>query len=159
MLMAENENIIVAMDEEGGIGKNGSIPWNLSNDLALFRFLTYGKTLAVGRKTYENMGPLENRRIYVLSESGNFDASPKDVHWVQNRENMHFKAQGPIWVAGGESIYKQFIGESENVYLSQIPGTYDCDTFFPKEKLNDYRLVSTVSMKGFDLCRYELIQN
>jgi len=153
--MAENENIVVAMDEEGGIGKDGSIPWNFPNDLALFRLLTYGKTLVVGRKTYEDMGPLENRRIYVLSESGDFDSSPNDVHQVKSREALHFKAQEQVWIAGGESVYEQFIGKSENIYLSRVPGTYDCDTFFPKEKLDDYRLVSAVSLEGFDLCRYK----
>lgn len=149
---AKGTNIIAAVDEEGGIGKDGKIPWKIAEDMYLFRLLTYGYNLLVGRKTYESMGPLEGRQFYVLSESGDFDNSPPNIHWIQDLQGMKV----PTWIAGGESVYKQFIGKAENVYLSRIPGTYDCDTFFPEEGLSEYDRVSEVQVKNFTLQRYQL---
>ena len=149
-------NIIAAVDNEGGIGKNGSIPWRKQNDLRMFRLLTYGKTMMVGRRTYENMGPLDGRRVYVLSESGNFDYSPDNVLWVRGPEAVHLVDE-EVWIAGGASVYQRFIGEAKNVYLSRIPGNYNCDTFFPEDELEEnYEPISKVEVHGFDLWRYTL---
>ncbi len=68
-------SLIVAMDRRGGIAKNGQVPWRLSADLKLFKRLTQGHTLLVGRKTYESMGRnLPGRRMLILTHQSDFQA-------------------------------------------------------------------------------------
>jgi dihydrofolate reductase len=61
-------NIIVAANNQNGIGFENSIPWKNKNDMQFFRMMTYGKAVYMGRKTYESIGkPLNSRINCVLS--------------------------------------------------------------------------------------------
>ena len=71
-------SILVAADEGGGIGKNGRLPWHLSDDLKNFRRLTMGHHVLMGRRTYEAVtGKLPGRKLLVLSRDPDFD--PEDA--------------------------------------------------------------------------------
>ena len=62
-------SLIVAMDEDSRIGKNGKLPWHIPEDLKHFRFLTLHKPIIMGRKTYESIGkPLDMRTNIILSK-------------------------------------------------------------------------------------------
>ena len=62
-------HLIWAQDTNGGIGKNGKLPWHISEDLKKFKSLTYNSTVIMGRKTWDSLPikPLPNRRNFVLS--------------------------------------------------------------------------------------------
>jgi len=145
--------IIAAADDDFGIGKDGDIPWNVPGDFQFFKAMTYGSTLIVGRKTYENIGGLSGRDFIVLSESREGEEyvdSFNEAYWryqtLQSEE---------VWVAGGQSIYENYVGIADSIFLSRIPGTYDCDTFFPEEKLDQYYdPVAKIPAEGFDVIRY-----
>src|SRR5512139_3630480 len=65
-----NISLIVAMDEERGIGKGGKVPWHLKADLQRFKALTMGHHLIVGRKTWESIGrPLAGRVMVIITRS------------------------------------------------------------------------------------------
>jgi len=65
--------LIAAMDKNGLIGNNNTIPWHIPNDLAYFRRTTWGKTFIMGRKTYESIGkPLPNRENVILTTNKNY---------------------------------------------------------------------------------------
>ena len=76
-----NISIIVAMSKNRVIGKNNTMPWHLSDDLKNFKSVTTGKTVIMGRLTYESIGkPLPNRKNIVLSRNlKNSDVSEQNI--------------------------------------------------------------------------------
>lgn len=159
--------IIAAVDEDFGIGKDGDIPWRVLGDFQFFKSMTYGSTVVCGRKTYENMKGLTGRRFVVLtSDESREDAGPVEdehgrlsgVRFVHSFDNLFMNLMStpkPIWICGGASLYEEAIGKSKTVYLSHIPGTHGCDTFFPKDELEEkYEPIAKVPCEGFEMIRY-----
>ena len=148
-------NMIVAVDEKGGIGKNNTLPWHLPDDLKRFAKLTKGNgnnAIIMGRKTYESIGkPLPGRVNIVMSQTMTPDtmeepaisvsttnslskfyvfSSKNDVIQFCKKQNFDM-----IWVIGGSSIYKEFINDITYLYLTEIHSDFKCDTFF----VDDYK--------------------
>ena len=132
-------NIIVAMDERRGIGKNNLLPWNIPSDLKYFSKLTKGSgnnAVIMGRNTYHSIGRLlpkrkniilSNNRYYCVEDGGKLLFSYDEVIDYLKTQNFD-----EVWVIGGSSIYNLFLERDvDNVYITQIPGDYSCDTFFP----------------------------
>jgi len=149
-------NIIVAVDEDFGIGKNGQMPWHLRADLKHFRKITTTapsrKTNAVimGRKTWESIPtrfrPLDKRINLVLSRKKLFNL-PKDVFSAESFQagldlvsQEHARDIGAVFVIGGAQVYKTALmhPECQNIFLTKIYKNFKCDTFFPNQ-LNDFR--------------------
>jgi len=124
--------MIVAVDDENGIGKDGKLLWSIPEDLARFKALTMGGVLFMGRGTYDSIGKaLPGRKTCVLSGDPSF--SPGDCTVINNlHEFMELAAnEDNAWVVGGESIYKEFLSHVDLLYVTQVTGTYGADTFFP----------------------------
>ena len=162
--------VIAAANENFGIGKEEEIPWDVPGDFQFFKSMTYGCTVVVGRKTFENIGMLPGRRFVVLtSDETKEGAGPqrdengriRSVEYAHSFEQAFAKCLNrelPIWIAGGQSLYEHYVGKSKDVFLSRISGTHNCDKFFPKEKFeNCYEPVSRVPAKGFEMTRYTKI--
>ena len=128
-----NIDMIWAQDKNGGIGKNGKLPWNISEDLQNFKKVTLGYPIIMGRKTWESLPfkPLPNRRNIVLSSQK-----------VDNTETYHsideclgaLNSEGveKIFVIGGRSIYKSFYPKASGLHSTIISEIVeDIDTFFP----------------------------
>ena len=122
-----NYKIIVAVDEKGGIGKDNKIPWNYPEDLQYFSEITKGNgknSVIMGRKTWDSLPkkykPLPHRNNIVLSKVG-YSKKNCDTEIDFYDEN---------WVIGGSQIYNLFLPEVSHIYLTKIPGDYNCDTFF-----------------------------
>lgn len=131
-------SIIVAADEQNGIGKNNELLCHLPADLKYFKQTTSGHCILMGRKTYESIGkPLPNRTNIVLSADPNLKidgckvvASIEAAITIAKQQN-----ETELFITGGGSIYKQYLSEVNRVYLTRIHHTFDADTFFPE--LND----------------------
>lgn len=128
--------IIVAMAENGVIGNNNKIPWNLSSDLKRFAELTTGHTLIVGRKTHESIiqklgHPLPNRKTIVITRQKNYSAPECEIasSW---EEAKSIAGTGEIFVIGGAEVYSLAIPEAETIYLTIIHCSCKGDAFFPK---------------------------
>ena len=139
-----NIELIWAQDEQGGIGKNGKLPWQISEDLKNFKKITSGFPVIMGRKTWNSLPfkPLPNRRNIVLSSS-----MVKGVETYESIQNCINKLENEsvkrIFIIGGESIYKAFYAHASVLHLTTIyQETYGVDVFFPistnsiKEKFN-----------------------
>lgn len=154
-------SLVVAVDQEFGIGKNNTMPWRLPSDLKYFSDVTTGvqdqqKTNAVimGRKTWESLPekhkPLKNRVNIVLSRDEGL-LLPLDVLLANSLdEALNLTSSLPevekVFVIGGANIFAQAIDhpDCQTVYLTQIDQTFNCDTFFPKESLQkNFSLKST----------------
>ena len=123
-------NIIAAIDEKNGLGKNGIMPWHIPEDLRRFKEITQNHTIIMGRKTFESIGKaLPDRTNIVITSNSQFQA--QDVEVVHSLEQALEEAKGDIFVIGGGEIFKQAIEITDKLYLTQIEGDFNCDTFFP----------------------------
>jgi dihydrofolate reductase len=124
--------IIVATDAQRGIGINNTLPWKLPEDLAHFKRLTTGHPIIMGRKTFDSIGrPLPNRRNIVITR--NADWRHDGVEVVGSIEAAIALLDGAEgFVIGGAEIYKQSLQLADQLIITQIAHTFDCDAFFPE---------------------------
>ena len=125
--------IIVAMTKDRVIGLNGKMPWHISGDLKLFKKLTLGGTVIMGRTTYESMGkPLPKRNNIVVSatakEIPGVTICPSFEAAVKKAEDLGQN----IFFIGGASIYKQAMAAADEMHVSWVKQEYPGDTFFPE---------------------------
>lgn len=126
-------SIIAAMSGDRIIGKDGGIPWHIPEDLKHFKDTTMGKAVIMGRKTYESIpGSLPGRGIVVLTRKDNLMLMGVTKKAHTPREALE-KAMwsDEIIIAGGESIYKLFMGIADRMYITRVCGSYEGDTYFP----------------------------
>ena len=134
--------LIAALDENRGIGKNNKLPWSNREDMRHFSRITTGdgnNAVLMGKNTFLSIGKkLPNRLNIVLSRSIHPSAS-SEVNIVRTIDLGISLAKSrsidTLWIIGGTSVYKEMINDYRHLIddcvLSHIPGTYDCDTFFP----------------------------
>lgn len=132
-------SIVVAYDKNQVIGYQNQLPWHLPNDLKHFKALTIGKTIVMGRSTYESIGrALPQRRNIVLTHSTTFQADHIEV--VHHIEDI-LALRDPI-IIGGASIYRQLLPFTDQLYITEIHHSFKGDTYFPKWKKDEFRLIS-----------------
>ncbi|CAI8962970.1 Dihydrofolate reductase [Brevibacillus sp. IT-7CA2] len=131
-------SLIVAYAHNQVIGKDGDMPWHLPADLKNVKELTTGKTIVMGRKTFESIGkPLPNRRNVVLTRSQDFH--PEGIDVVHTKEEV--LAMGDVIIFGGSEIYRQFLDVVDRLYITEIDLETEGDTFFPAWDRDAYTLV------------------
>lgn len=148
-------DIIVAVDENWGIGKDGDLLQRISVDMKRFRAMTTGNVLVMGRKTLEsfpNQKPLPNRVNVVLTTQQAYAA--EGVVLCHSLEELPallrpYEAEGKqIFVAGGGSIYRQLLPLCERAYITKIHHAYPADTTFPNlEEEKDWVLTEKGEMQ------------
>jgi dihydrofolate reductase len=121
------------MTEERVIGRDGTLPWHLPEDLAFFKKTTSGHPIVMGRKTYESIGrPLPKRRNIVLTRDQGWSAPGVEViHGVEDLENLP-ELDGRVFIIGGAEIYAVFMGRLDDLLVSHVSGDYPGDTWFPE---------------------------
>ena len=127
-------SLIVAMDEQRGIGKAGKLPWRLSSDLKRFRELTMGHHIIVGRKTFESIGkPLPGRVMIVVTRSETYRPEGCLVaHSVEDAIQMaKGRGETEVFICGGAAIYAGALAEADRLYLTLVHASVDADVFFP----------------------------
>lgn len=128
-------SLIFAMDENGGIGLSGGLPWYLPADLKRFKSITMGHHLIMGRKTYESIGrPLPGRTMIILTH--NQDYQPEGclvAHSLEMAlEIARSDDEDEVFIIGGGEIFAQSIGIADKIYLTLVHTTLPADVFFPK---------------------------
>jgi len=124
-------SLIVAVDEQGGMGLKNRLPWHLPADFAHFKAHTLGKPIIMGRKTFESIGrPLPGRLNVVLSRSG---CEIEGVSVVPTLEAAFaLTADAPeVMVIGGSGVFQEALLVAECIYLTRVHGVFDADVFFP----------------------------
>ncbi len=140
-------SMIVAQDEERNIGFENKLLCRLSDDLKNFKNITTGKTVVMGRNTYESIGrPLPERENIVLSNRTEFTSDKdvvvtNDINWILKLSMMYPSKE--FVVCGGESVYLQFLPYTSKIYLTQIHHTFEnADTKFPQLFDTHWKLMS-----------------
>lgn len=123
---------VVAMDEARGIGFRQGIPWRLPEDMRLFKRLTMGHPILMGRKTWESLGrPLPGRQNIVLTRNAAYEA-PGAVVIQDLAELEHMELQHPeVMVIGGAQIYEMLLPRMQRLHVSEVRGVFEVDTRFP----------------------------
>lgn len=138
--------IIVAMDENGGIGVANRLPWRLSSDLRRFKALTMGHHLLLGRKTYQSIGrPLPGRKMLVLSQNPHFQAPGcQVVHSLDAAlELARQRGETELFIGGGAKLYHQILPLTDCIYLTLVHTRAPVDTYFPPFERADWHQSQT----------------
>jgi len=130
-----NFSVILATDQNMGIGRGGGIPWSCPADLRRFRKITRGAFLVMGRKTHASMKSVDwgGRTPVVLSsaaEGGHSQKSLADaLAWCRTRVGDGTGGVRRVFVIGGKRLYEEALESPwcDHVYCTMVPGQYDCD--------------------------------
>lgn len=138
-------SLIVAMAANGAIGKDNAMPWHLPGDLQYFKTITTGKTLIMGRKTFESLPKiLPNRRHIIITSKPEYAKFHPGVETASSLNDAIAKAPSAdeAFIIGGSSIYREALPLCERLYITEIYADFDADTFFPEVDYSRYELVS-----------------
>ena len=142
-------NLIAAVGKNLELGLNNKLIWNIPEDLQYFKKLTTGKTVVMGRKTYESIGrPLPNRNNIVLTRK---ESNIEGVNTVKNYEEI-LNVEEEIFIIGGESIYELFLPYADNIYLTEIDDVHEADSYFPyfDKELYEKEIIKESSYNGLN---------
>ncbi|MBN9034430.1 MAG: dihydrofolate reductase [Rhizobiales bacterium] len=129
--------LVVAIAEDGVIGREGGLPWRLSTDMKRFKALTTGHPIVMGRKTWESFpkpGPLPGRTNIVVTRDRSWQAEGAQVaHSLEAALEIAAAAPGgeDICVIGGGEVYGQAIGRADRLAVTHVEARVDGDTRFP----------------------------
>jgi dihydrofolate reductase len=132
--------MIVAVDKNNVIGKNGDIPWSgrLRGDMRHFKIYTMGKTVVMGRKTYdsipEKFRPLTGRKNVVMTNSATWESegcvATKDIEKIKK-----LSLSEEVCIIGGAEIYRLFLPIADRLIITVVDTEVENgDTFFPDVK-------------------------
>lgn len=133
-------SIIVAVSQNGVIGREGDLPWRLSADLQRFKRLTMGHPILMGRKTYESIGrPLPGRTSIVLTRQRNYAAAPGVLVASTLDEALQLCGEAEqAFIIGGEQLYQMALPMAERVYLTRVDADVAGDARFPQLDPGDW---------------------
>lgn len=134
-----NISLVVAVAENGTIGKDNQLVWHLRDDMKFFKELTTGHVILTGRKNYESIPekfrPLPNRVNCILTRNKKYKAPGAELFsdfksWVKAFQDDDRQ----LFVIGGGEIYRQALEKDwiDIMYITQVNAAPEGDTFFPK---------------------------
>ena len=124
---------VVAMTGERIIGKDGTLPWHLPEDLAFFKRTTRDHAVLMGRKTFESIGrPLPHRRNIVLTRDPSWQADGVEViHSIEDLKQLGIAPAETVFLIGGAQLYAALLAELDEILVSHVHAAYPGDTVFP----------------------------
>jgi len=138
--------IVVAIAEDGAIGRGGTLPWKLSSDLQHFKKVTMDKPVIMGRKTWEELKgqPLKGRYNIILSRT--LPEVPAGVHLSDNLHDAIVAAETEGFqeaaVIGGAGLFREAAPKASALYITRVHTSVpDADTFFPEIDMAEWKLM------------------
>ncbi len=127
-------SLIAAKSKNNVIGAGLDIPWQVKGEQLLFKAMTFNQWILVGRKTFESMGVLPNRRYAVISRSFDFSSRTDILLFPSIKDAL---AELPnhtdhVFVSGGGQIYQHLISQSDFLHISTIQRHVEGDVIFPE---------------------------
>ncbi len=124
--------IVAAHDPNLVIGKDGTLPWYYPEDLKFFKKTTIGSPVLMGRGVFEELNekPLPGRRNIVLSRTRTYSGTESFPSIQEALEAL--SGEEVVYIIGGAEIYRQLIGQADEMVITEIAQEYEGDTFFPE---------------------------
>ena len=154
MTIATHLTLIVALDAKRGIGIRNTLPWRLPEDLAHFKRVTSGHPIIMGRKTFDSIGrALPNRRNIVITRNPAWrhdgveavDSLAAAIALIGNVRGF---------IIGGAQVFAESMDVADQMIVTEIDHTFECDTFFPALDSSQWRASAREahhsSANGFD---------
>ena len=157
-------NMIVAVDENWGIGNRNELLIRIPADMKLFREETTGKVVVLGRKTLETFPgglPLKNRKNIILSSQKDFQV--KDAQVVHSLEELLEELKNyeeeEIYIIGGESVYRMMLDYCKKIHVTKIDRTYEADAFFPNlDEKKEWKITVESEEQSYFDTTYRFVQ-
>jgi dihydrofolate reductase len=123
-------SLVVAIADNGVIGKDGRLPWRIPEDMRHFKALTIGKPCIMGRRTWDSLPkkPLPERPNIVVTRDGNFRADGAVVVHSLDEALLRAGNDTEVCVIGGVEIYKTALPRAERIYLTEVHADVKGDT-------------------------------
>jgi dihydrofolate reductase len=144
--------LVVAVSQNGVIGRDGGLPWRLSSDLKRFKADTMGRPIIMGRKTYQSIGRLlPGRENIIVSRDLTFDVEGAyvfaDIEAALKFAREKAKDMGALDIAviGGGEIYKQTFAQADRLIITWVLADIGGDTRFPQIDAHDWVEVESES--------------
>lgn len=134
---------VVAASENGVIGREGGLPWHVSSDLKLFKEITLGKPVIMGRRTWESLPrqPLPGRRNIVITRRADFVAESAELVHSVDEALAVCAGEAEVSIIGGGQVYAEAMSRTDRIYLTRIHLEVDGDTFLPELKASEWHEV------------------
>lgn len=129
-------SLVVAVSENGVIGRGNDIPWKLRDEQQAVKALTMGHCLIMGRRTWESIGrPLPGRTSIVVTRQHAYPPGHEGVLVVANLAAAIAAAEGTgddeAFVFGGAALYEEALGRADRLYLTRVHAEIEGDVHFP----------------------------
>ena len=136
-------SLIVAVAENGVIGRNGDLPWRIPADLKFFKETTMGKPIVMGRKTWQSIGrPLPGRDNIVVTRDKDFSAPGATVVVGLDAAITAAGDASEVMIIGGAQIYAEALSRAARVYLTEVHASPAGDIHLPAFAARDWREVA-----------------
>ena len=128
--------LVLAMAENGVIGKDGAIPWRIADDLRRFKRLTVGKTVVMGRKTWDSLPrkPLPDRGNVVVTRQADWAADGAVRASSLDEALTRAGGAAEVMVIGGGEIYREALRRADRIELTEVHRAFDGDARFALDK-------------------------
>lgn len=134
--------LVAAIDPNNVIGKSGKTPWNIPEELQLFKKITFGHALITGHTTYKSIGHgLPGRMLYVLSHHAHEQYTEGIVFCTSITDALEkTKNERTLFVIGGGQVYDQFMPLADEMRISHLRTEYSGDVYFPNINESVWRI-------------------
>ena len=157
-------SLIVAMASNRVIGDKGEIPWKIPGEQKMFKEITMGHTMIMGRKTYEAIGgALPGRTNIVVTRQPGYQAPDCIVvHDLNQALDSCSPDETEAFIIGGGQIYKETIADADRIYLTVLTREVAGDTYFPEFAESDFKVIRSDFIDAFEpyhFYTYERVQD
>jgi dihydrofolate reductase len=150
----------VAVADNLVIGNQNQLPWHFPDDLKNFKKLTLGKTVVMGRKTYDSIiarlkKPLPGRKNVVITRQTDLTFPPDVLVFHSLDEAINALPSEDLYMIGGGQIFTLALPLSEIMYITHIHGNYPGDAYFPEIDWNQWEKLEEEKHEGFTFAKYK----
>jgi dihydrofolate reductase len=153
-------SIIAAMAANRVIGRQGKIPWKIPGEQKLFKKITSGHAVIMGRKTYESIGrPLPGRSNIIVTRNRNYLATGCSVvHDLSGALNSCPQDEDEAFICGGGQLYREALPLADRIYLTVIQKDIPGDTYFPDIPATAFRLKESRTIEGVEPYSFQIYE-
>jgi dihydrofolate reductase len=143
---------IVAMASNRVIGNRGDIPWKIPGEQKMFKEITLGHTVIMGRKTYESIGrPLPGRTNVVITRQSGYQADGCIVvHDLNSAIQSCPAEENEAFICGGGQLYQEAMSATDRIYLTVLSREVEGDTYFPEISETEFKLSRSDHIDGVE---------
>ena len=145
-------SLIAAMASNRVIGDKGDIPWKIPGEQKMFKRITIGHSVIMGRKTYESLvNPLPGRTNIVVTRQTSYQAPGCIiVHDLESAFNSCPTEEKEAFICGGAQLYRLGLAMADRIYLTLIPKEISGDTYFPEIPETEFQIIKSESIDGIE---------